>query len=72
MSTPLLDRIARVQAARLCATCHEPESANPAFSGLHRFGPTTHDWTPERQSIPQSPFVRRALAGELPAKEVNR
>jgi len=31
----------------LCAVCGEPQSANPAFAGLHAYGPVaSHDWSP--------------------------
>ena len=62
MSTPLLDRIA----ARKCAVCGVPRDP----FGRHLDGIPSpymyHAWT----AIPQSPFTRRALSGELPGKVV--
>ena len=40
-----------------CAACGANESMHAGFGGGH---------------VPQSPFTRSALAGTLPAKELNR
>ena len=35
---------------RTCVICGERESANPAFAGLHAYGPVAdHDWTPRSE-----------------------
>lgn len=33
--------------AEPCRICGELPSDNPTFAGLHRYGPTTHDYEPE-------------------------
>lgn len=86
MSTPLLDRIAARSAGpnrryHVLDLATEPPTRTvhvvapadvPAFErALQARGPLVSHWSENAWTdIPQSPFTRRALSGELPAKVI--